>query len=57
MFDKKIKKIPIVEDGKLVGILTLTDLVSFQPTLMKLVKQLTHPHSWKKAKKRTHAIC
>jgi CBS domain-containing protein len=51
MFDKKIKKIPIVEDEKLVGIVTLTDLVSFQPTLIRVVKQLTHPHSWKKAEK------
>ena len=49
MFDRKIKKIPIVEDGKLLGLVTFTDLVSFQPALIKVVKQLTHPHSWKKA--------
>jgi len=49
MFDRKIKKIPIVEDGKLLGLVTFTDLVSFQPTLIRVVKQLTHPHSWKKA--------
>ena len=49
MFDRKIKKIPIVEDGKLLGLVTFTDLVSFQPALIRVVKQLTHPHSWKKA--------
>ena len=49
MFDRKIKKIPIVEDGKLLGLVTFTDLLSFQPQLIKVVKQLTHPHSWKRA--------
>ena len=49
MFDRKIKKLPIVEDGKLLGLVTFTDLLSFQPQLIRVVKQLTHPHSWKKA--------
>jgi CBS domain-containing protein len=49
MFNRKIKKIPIVEDGKLLGLVTFTDLLNFQPQLIKVVKQLTHPHSWKKA--------
>jgi CBS domain-containing protein len=51
MLDRKIKKLPIVEDGKLLGLVTFTDLLSFQPQLIKVVKQLTHPHSWKKAAK------
>ncbi len=49
MFDRKIKKIPIVEGGKLLGLVTFTNLVSFQPQLIKVVKELTHPHSWKRA--------
>jgi len=49
MFERKIKKLPIVEDEKLLGLVTFTDLLSFQPQLIKVVKQLTHPHSWKKA--------
>ncbi len=49
MFDRKIKKLPIVEDGKLLGLVTFTDLLNFQPQLIRVVKQLTHPHSWKKA--------
>lgn len=48
MFGRKIKKLPIVEDGKLVGLVTFTDLLSFQPSLIRVVKELTHPHSWKK---------
>lgn len=40
MFGKKIKKLPIVEDGKLVGLVTFTDLLSFQPSLISLVKEL-----------------
>jgi CBS domain-containing protein len=35
MLAKKIKKLPIVEDGKLVGIVTLTDLFRFEPELIK----------------------
>ena len=49
MFDRKIKKIPIVEGGKLLGLVTFTDLLSFQPQLIKVVKHLTHPHSWRRA--------
>lgn len=52
MFDNKIKKLPIVENGKLLGLVTLTDLVSFQPQLIRVVKQLTHPHEWKKVKEK-----
>ncbi len=48
MFDMKIKKLPIVEDGKLVGLVTFTDLLRFQPSLIRVVKELTHPHSWRK---------
>lgn len=55
MFDRKIKKIPIVEDGKLLGLVTFTDLLGFQPQLIKVVKQLTHPHSWKRAEEKTSA--
>jgi len=49
MFDRKIKKLPIIEDGKLVGLVTFTDLLRFQPSLIRVVKELTQPHSWNKA--------
>lgn len=50
MFERRIKKLPIAENGKLMGLVTLTDLVSFQPQLIRVVKQLTHPHEWKRTK-------
>lgn len=52
MLDKKIKKLPIVENGNLLGLVTLTDLVSFQPQLIRVVKQLTHPHEWEKVEEK-----
>jgi predicted transcriptional regulator len=34
MLNAKIKKLPVVEDGRLLGLLTLTDIARFQPTLL-----------------------
>jgi len=41
MFKKKIKKLPVVENGRLVGLVTLTDLVRFQPEIIRMLKKLT----------------
>jgi len=41
MFKKKIKKLPVVENGRLVGLVTLTDLVRFQPQIIKILKKLS----------------
>jgi len=38
MFTKKIKKLPIVEKGKLIGLVTLTDLLRIQPQLIRMYK-------------------
>jgi len=40
MFEKKIKKLPVVEDGQLVGLVTLTDMVRVQPQIIKVLKSL-----------------
>jgi len=40
MFKKKIKKLPVVEDGRLVGLVTLTDIVRVQPQIIKILKKL-----------------
>lgn len=40
MFKKKIKKLPVVENGRLVGLVTLTDMVRFQPEIIRLLKKL-----------------
>ena len=41
MFKKKIKKLPVVENGRLVGLVTLTDLVRFQPQIIRILKKLS----------------
>jgi len=40
MFQMKIKKLPVVEGKRLVGLLSLTDIARFQPQMLGLVKQL-----------------
>ena len=41
MFQRKIKKLAVVDTKKLVGIVTLTDIARFQPQMIKMLKQLT----------------
>jgi len=41
MFKHKIKKLPIVENSQLVGLVTLTDLVRFQPQIIRILKELS----------------
>lgn len=41
MFKHKIKKLPVVENGRLVGLVTLTDLVRFQPQIIRILKKLS----------------
>ena len=40
MVEKKIKKLPVVEDDKIVGIITATDLISIQPKLIEALAKL-----------------
>jgi len=40
MFQKKIKKLAVVDANKLVGIVTLTDIARFQPQMIRMLKQL-----------------
>jgi len=52
MFQMKIKKLPVVDEKRLVGLVTLTDIARFQPQMIKILKQLamrqTAPKSMKK---------
>jgi len=41
MFTTKIKKLPIVQGGKLIGLVTLTDLTRVQPQLIRILKKLS----------------
>ncbi len=40
MVDNKIKKLPVVDKGKLVGIITATDLISVQPKMIEALAKL-----------------
>ncbi len=41
MLKMEIKKLPIVRKGKLLGLVTLTDLVRFQPQVVSILKKLS----------------
>jgi signal-transduction protein with cAMP-binding, CBS, and nucleotidyltransferase domain len=36
--DKKIKKLPVIEETRIIGLLSLTDIVRCQPHMMKTLK-------------------
>jgi len=40
MFKMKVKKLPVVSNGKLVGLVTLTDIARFQPHVIKILKKI-----------------
>jgi CBS domain-containing protein len=52
MFQMKIKKLPVVDGKRLIGLVSLTDIARFQPQMIKILKQLaarqTAPKSMKK---------
>jgi CBS domain-containing protein len=40
MFQMKIKKLPVIDGKRLVGLVSLTDIARFQPQMLKILKQL-----------------
>jgi CBS domain-containing protein len=42
MFEKQIKKLPVVDEGKLLGLITLTDVARFQPQMIRILKKLSN---------------
>jgi len=40
MIEKKIKKLPVLDDDNLIGIITAMDIVAAQPKLMKQISEL-----------------
>ena len=40
MFAKKIKKLPIIDQDKIIGLLSLTDIARCQPHMMKVLNEL-----------------
>lgn len=39
MFKMKVKKLPVVSENELVGLITLTDVARFQPQIIKILKK------------------
>lgn len=52
MFQMKIKKLPVVDGKRLVGLITLTDIARFQPQMIKLLKQLAKRQAAPKSMKK-----
>jgi len=44
MAKRKIKKLPVMSRQKLVGIVTLTDIVTKVPTMLSLLEELVRPY-------------
>jgi signal-transduction protein with cAMP-binding, CBS, and nucleotidyltransferase domain len=40
MFNKKIKKLPVVQGDRLMGLITLTDIARGAPEMLKIIRQL-----------------
>ena len=49
MFQMKIKKLPVVDGKRLVGLITLTDIARFQPQMIKMLKQLAEKQATPKS--------
>jgi CBS domain-containing protein len=51
MFKLKIKKLPVVQDGQLLGLVTLTDLARFQPQMIRILKKMSEQMAPRRMKK------
>lgn len=51
MFENDVKKLPVISEGKLVGLVTLTDLARFQPEIIRLLRRLIGENTPKRMKK------
>jgi CBS domain-containing protein len=54
MFKLRIKKLPVVEEGRLMGLVTLTDLARFQPQMIRILKRLSEKMAPKRMRKVVH---
>lgn len=52
MFQMKIKKLPVVDGKRLIGLISLTDIARFQPQMMKILKQLATKRAAPKSMKK-----
>jgi len=52
MFEMRIKKLPVVKDGRLVGLVSMTDIARFEPHMMDIIKKLAAQHAVPKRMKK-----
>ena len=52
MFAKKIKKLPVINHDKIVGLLSLTDIARCQPHIMRVLKALSAKQEKPKIKRK-----
>jgi CBS-domain-containing membrane protein len=52
MFQMKIKKLPVVDNKRLVGLVTLTDVARFQPQIMRILRELAAREATPKSMKK-----
>ena len=52
MFQVKIKKLPVVDDKRLVGLVTLTDIARFQPQMMRILREFASREATPKSMKK-----
>lgn len=52
MFEKKIKKLPVIHEGHLLGLVSLTDIVRYQPALVELLKSFASAQDAPKSMKK-----
>jgi signal-transduction protein with cAMP-binding, CBS, and nucleotidyltransferase domain len=43
MARKRVKKLPVMNNGKIVGMITYTDIVGKVPTLLSILEELVRP--------------
>jgi len=44
MAKKRVKRLPVMSDEKIVGIVTFTDIVTKVPTMLSILEELVRPH-------------
>ena len=44
MAKKGVKRLPVMNDGRLVGMVTYTDIVAIVPTLLSILEELVRPY-------------
>jgi CBS domain-containing protein len=52
MFQMKIKKLPVVDGKRLIGLVSLTDIARFQPQVISILKQLSVKQATPKSMKK-----